>query len=93
MRKYSFVFSYINDLLVASDSLEGHLIHPRLVFKNLRDNGLRVNMDKCVLGQPRVEFVSYEVSSEGLEPYSPESKPSLTTKTQRQGPSFTNFWE
>ena len=45
-----FVLVYLDDLLIASTTQEEHYEHLKAVFTLLRDNGLFVNKDKCLLG-------------------------------------------
>ena len=42
--------------------------HLREIFTRLQENNLTVNMDKCVLAQPTVTFLSHTVDSEGIRP-------------------------
>ena len=62
------VFVYIDDILIASESLEQHLEDLDVVFKTLAANGMVVQRPKCVLGQSSLEFLGYQVSSEGISP-------------------------
>ena len=62
------VFVYIDDILVASESLEQHLQDLDLVFKTLSANGMVVQRPKCILGQSSLEFLGYQVDSTGISP-------------------------
>ena len=64
----SFIFVYIDVILVSSRSVEENQHHLREVFSHLRANNLTVNMDKCVIAQPMVTFLSHRVDSEGIHP-------------------------
>ena len=63
-----FVFSYLDDFLVFSETLEEHYSHLGRLLTRLRDFGLYVNAKKCVLAKESVKFLGHEVSSEGLHP-------------------------
>jgi RNase H-like domain found in reverse transcriptase/Reverse transcriptase (RNA-dependent DNA polymerase) len=63
---YSFV--YLDDLLVASRSVEDHRRHLREVLRRLQENGLVVNRDKCVFGQRQVEFLGHTIAAGGVSP-------------------------
>lgn len=67
-RDLDFAFPFVDDILVASRDLEEHKKHLDTIFKRLQDNGLRLNVSKCVFGKPRLEFLGYDVSKEGIEP-------------------------
>ena len=62
------VYVYIDDILVASESVEQHLKDLEAVFKTLSANGLVVQRSKCVLGVPSLEFLGYTVDSTGIAP-------------------------
>ena len=62
------VFVYIDDILVASSSVEEHLEDLENVFKTLSENGLVVQRSKCVLGATSLEFLGYHVDATGIAP-------------------------
>jgi cleavage and polyadenylation specificity factor subunit 1 len=62
------VFVYLDDLLVASRSVEEHRAHLRAVLQRLHDNGLVINTGKCVWGQSSLEFLGHQVSASGVAP-------------------------
>ena len=62
------VYVYIDDILVASESMEQHLEDLDAVFKTLSANGLVIQRSKCVLGVPSLEFLGYLVNSTGITP-------------------------
>ncbi len=43
-----FVFCYLDDLIIASHTLEEHHEHLRQIFTILQENGLQINPAKCV---------------------------------------------
>ena len=49
-RDLPFVFTYIDDLLVASENETEHVEHLRILFERLEHNGLVVNPAKCQFG-------------------------------------------
>lgn len=63
-----FASSYIDDLLVASKSVEEHKIHLRQLFQCLNDNGLHVKAEKCEFFKQTVNFVGVEISIHGIKP-------------------------
>ena len=62
------VFVYIDDILVASESVDQHLGDLRHTFETLRENGLVVNKKKCLLGRSQIEFLGYSVDKNGISP-------------------------
>ncbi|MES9975810.1 MAG: reverse transcriptase domain-containing protein, partial [Candidatus Thiodiazotropha sp.] len=63
-----FVFPYIDDILVASSSLEEHQKHLRTLFDRLSFHGVTINTSKCVLGKPSIEFLGHTISADGITP-------------------------
>lgn len=63
-----FVYIYIDDILIASASLEEHYAHLRIVFERLKKFHLRLNVDKCSFAVEEVEFLGYLVNGEGIRP-------------------------
>ena len=62
------VFVYIDDILVASESMEQHLQDLKEVFQILSDNGMVVNRAKCILGKSSLDFLGYHVEAQGITP-------------------------
>ncbi len=42
-----FVWCYINDIMVYSDTMEEHHIHLKIVFEQLKAHGLCLHLRKC----------------------------------------------
>lgn len=63
-----FVFAYIDDILIASESQEQHEQHLREVFTKLKDYGLRLNPAKCQFGEAELEFLGFAINCEGCKP-------------------------
>ena len=63
---YKFVYPYLDDLLVYSESLESHLEHLREVFSRLRSVGFTANPEKMSLCKSRVKFLGHILTSEGI---------------------------
>ena len=61
-------FVYIDDILVASTSIEEHLRDLERVFSTLDANGLVLNRSKCVFGVSELEFLGFHVDKHGVRP-------------------------
>src|SRR5678816_3671622 len=70
LRGLPFAWAYLDDLLVASATLEEHQDHLRAVFARLNDAGMRLNLSKCVFGTSSLTFLGHTVSPEGVKPLS-----------------------
>ena len=51
-RGVSFIFKYLDDILIFSHSLDEHQVHLRQVLALLEENGLVINPAKCVFAVP-----------------------------------------
>ncbi|GBN77067.1 Transposon Ty3-I Gag-Pol polyprotein [Araneus ventricosus] len=67
-RDLPFVYAFVDDLLVASESANEHLEHLKLLFSKLREYGLCINVEKCQFGQSTIEFLGFKLSENGIEP-------------------------
>ncbi|BHF80204.1 hypothetical protein SprV_0702332800 [Sparganum proliferum] len=69
-RGLPFVYTYIDDLLVASATAEEHMAHLPTVFDRLQQFGVVLNPSKCVFGVPFLEFLGHLVDANGIHPLS-----------------------
>jgi Reverse transcriptase (RNA-dependent DNA polymerase) len=60
------VISYIDDILVYSNSLEEHKVHVREVMDLLREHKLYAKQSKCDLFKEEVQFLGHIVSARGI---------------------------
>ena len=67
-RDFNFVFCYIDDIIIISESPDEHKKHLEAVFRRLQDHGLIINSAKCQLGQPEVIFLGYVINAHGYKP-------------------------
>jgi hypothetical protein len=68
LRGLSYVFAYMDDVIIASENDVIHQSHLREVFSRLSTNNLSININKCLFGQASIEFLGHEVNSEGIKP-------------------------
>ena len=78
-----FIFVYLDDILVASNNMQQHQQHLQQLFTILRDNGLLVNIDKCLFAQSTLSFLGHTVSATGITPL-PATVKSINTFPQPQ---------
>lgn len=60
--KFHFVFVFLDDILIFSDSYEEHLEHIHLVLKRLRQFGFTVNPQKINLAKNSVNYLGHTIS-------------------------------
>lgn len=68
LQDLTFAFVYLDDILIASASPSQHLQHLQQIFTRLKENALIVRPEKCVFGQPSMEFLGHKISSLGCTP-------------------------
>jgi hypothetical protein len=61
------IFTYVDDIVVASKNKEDHLADLGETFTNMRDARLRLNPEKCVFGVRQGKILDYLVSYRGIE--------------------------
>ena len=61
-----FVYCLMDDLIVASKSEEEHFMQMEKLLHTLNENNIVINMDKCVIAKPKVEFLGHIVSNKGI---------------------------
>lgn len=54
-----YVIVYLDDILIASNSLEEHLVHLDRVLAKLREVGFRVNKEKCEFMKTEIRFLGH----------------------------------
>lgn len=64
----SFLFIFINDLVIHSRSESEHLEHLRKVFRKLADHNLKINIKKCQFNKEKIDFLGFTVSDRGVLP-------------------------
>jgi len=62
------VVAYMNDFLVAMETLEKHLEILDRVFRLLVENRLELRLRKCRFMYEKIEFLGYVISAEGVRP-------------------------
>jgi hypothetical protein len=61
------IFTYVDDIVVASKCKEDHLADLAETFANMWDAQLRLNPEKCVFGVRQGKILGYLVSHRGIE--------------------------
>lgn len=59
---------YLDDFLVATETVEHHLLVLEKVFQLCVANKLELRLDKCKFLQTRLEYLGYTITSEGIRP-------------------------
>ena len=67
-RGMEFLFCYLDDILVASKTMEEHATHLRLLFTRLTHHGLLLNPAKCEFGRTEIDFLGHRINHLGATP-------------------------
>jgi len=62
------MFVYIDDLVIFSKSFDEHINDIIKVFTIIRDNGLKINFNKCHFFKQKVELLGHTISTQGISP-------------------------
>ena len=62
------MFVYIDDLVIFSQSIEDHIQDLKKVFSIIKNNGLKVNLEKCHFFKQKVELLGHILSINGVAP-------------------------
>lgn len=81
-----FVFTYVDDILIASENEIQHMEHLKIIFTQLQKYGLNIKPNKCTFGVPKIDFLSYEISADGIQP----SKERIQVITNFEKPNSIN---
>ena len=68
------IIVYINDLLVHSDMHAKQIEILDKLFQRLVQNGIKVNLDKCVFGNKNVSYLGFRLTEKGIIPGSDKLK-------------------
>lgn len=62
------ILVYLDDFLIATETIEHHFYVLDKVFKLLAKNLLELRLDKCRFFQTKLDYLGYTVTSEGIRP-------------------------
>lgn len=66
--RYDLAIPYMDDLLSPASSIDEGMTKLRKILSSLQTAGLTFNITKCYFFKRKLDFLGYEVSSEGLRP-------------------------
>jgi hypothetical protein len=61
------VFTYVDDIVVASKNKDDHLSDLAETLANMREVRLRLNLEQCIFGVRQGKILGYLVSHRGIE--------------------------
>jgi len=85
------VLAYMDDILVYTNTEEGHDRTVKEVLKRLQSNGLAVSPEKCVWKATEVEFLGYVIGRNGIRMSEDKVKSELEWKIPRSLTEIQSF--
>ena len=67
-RKGSMVMAYIDDIVIATETVEDHMARLREVFECLREAGFKMRVAECDFMKSEIKYLGRVVSAEGVKP-------------------------
>ena len=65
-RKGSMVMAYIDDIVIATETVEDHMARLREIFECLREAGFKMRVAKCDFMKSEIKYLGRVVSAEGV---------------------------
>ena len=88
-----YLFVYMDDVLIASRSIQEHTDHFRELFCRLAAHDLVVSPGKCQFGKTQIEFLGHTVTKEGVLPLPSTEYPAPSTQDElRRFLGMINFY-
>ena len=66
-REGSMIMPYIDDIVIATETVEDHMIRVREVFNCLREAGFKMRVAKCDFMKSEIKYLGRVVSAEGIK--------------------------
>ena len=67
-RNLTYVFVYLDDILIFSKNETEHFNHIKEVLEILAQNNLRINLEKCSFYKNSLNFLGHKISADGITP-------------------------
>ena len=69
-KEWEFVSVYLDDVLIASQSMTEHMEHVQKVLLRLKEAGLQLKPSKCMFATDEIEYLGHTLTPEGVKPNS-----------------------
>ena len=66
LREVKFVLCYLDDILISASTKEKLAKRLRLLLQTLKDNNILINKEKSIFETKKIEWVGYELISDGI---------------------------
>ena len=65
---YAYARTYVDDLIIFSDTWEEHVQHLIAVLTDVEKNGMKISRTKSTFGSKEVDFLGFMVNEHGMRP-------------------------
>lgn len=83
-----FCWVFIDDIIIASKSLDEHLDHVRQVLATLRNNKIKLAPAKCRFGKNEISYLGFVISHNTIKP-DPAKRDAVTSRLPPTSPAET----
>ena len=80
-----FAIPYLDDIIIFSRSEQEHLKHIEIIFKNLKEPGLKLKESKCNFFKQEIHYLGHLISVDGIRPL-PEKLDSIRDMLKPRSP-------
>ena len=85
--------AYIDDIVIATETVEVHMARLREVFECLQEAGFKMRVAKCAFMKSEIKYLGRVVSAEGVKP-DPKAVAKLRDwEIPRNKTEMQNFWD
>ena len=77
LKGLSFAISYLDDIIIFSETPEEHLKHIKIVLKRLQDANLKMKKSKCSFFKKELHYLGHLLTTKGIKPQ-PEKVEAIT---------------
>ena len=63
-----FTIVYLDDIIIFSQTEEEHLKHLEIIFRRLKEAGLKLKRSNCSFMKLHIEYLGHLISEKGIEP-------------------------
>ena len=60
------IFCFVDDILIAGKDINEHMFRLRMVLDRLKENGIKVNKEKCLFLVDKVEYLGFVLDGQGI---------------------------
>ena len=85
------VFIFVDDIVVAGEDEEQHESRLRKVLERIKENGMKINKDKCLFKVPSVEYLGFIIDGKGIHKTKEKIKAVMEAKTPTDVKELQSF--